>query len=125
MSDWLSFKTVVQGSVVFICLLLVGVYVIYQARFLIVGPQIALSQELPWRHNERQVTLSGTATNISHLWLNGRQIFTDPSGQFAAAVILENGYTITTLKAEDRYGRVTTITRPFVYTPASFITVTD
>jgi hypothetical protein len=27
---------------------------------------------------------------------------------------------VTTLKAEDRFGRTTTITRPFVYTPASF-----
>ena len=70
--------------------------------------------------NSRQITLTGSASNISRLWLNGRPIFTDRNGQFTAAVILENGYTVTTLKAEDRYGRTTLITRPFVYVPASF-----
>jgi len=71
--------------------------------------------------NSRQITLTGQAENISRLWLNGRSIFTNRNGQFTAAVILENGYTVTTLVAEDRYGRSTTITRPFVYTPASFV----
>jgi len=120
MFDWITFRTIVQGSILFVCLLFALVYITYQARFLIIGPQITLTQELELRQNIRQVTLNGTAANISRLWLNGRPIFTDPNGRFAAAVILENGYTVTTLQAEDRFGRTTTITRPFVYTPASF-----
>lgn len=121
MADWFSFRTAVQGSLLFVCLLFAAVYIVYQARFLLIGPQIALIQEVQMRQNVRQVTLNGTASNISRLWLNGRPIFTDRNGDFAAAVILENGYTVTTLMAEDRYGRTTTITRPFVYTPASFV----
>jgi len=121
MYDWLSFRTVIQGSLLFIGLLFALVYITYQARFLIIGPQITLTSDVELQQNVRQITLNGTATNISRLWLNGRPIFTDPTGTFAAAVILENGYTVTTLKAEDRYGRTTTITRPFVYTPASFV----
>lgn len=110
-----------QGSVIFVCLLFAAVYISYQARFLIIGPQITLTEEVSTLQNTRYITLTGSAANISRLWLNGRPIFTDRNGQFTAAVILENGYTITTLMAEDRYGRTTTITRPFVYTPASFI----
>ena len=121
MNDWLSLRTLVQATVVLIGLMLVTGYVVYQARFLIIGPQITLSEELPLHQNVRQVTLSGSANNISRLWLNGRPIFTNPEGEFAATVILENGYTVTTLMAEDRFGRTTTVSRQFVYTPASFI----
>lgn len=95
-------------------------YVLFQARFLIGGPQIVLSKELPITQNERQIFLSGGAHNISRLWLNDRPIFTDIKGNFNEALVLENGYTVATLRAEDRYGRETTITRNFVYTPASF-----
>jgi len=121
MNDWFSFRTAIQGSLIFICLLLAAVYISYQARFLIIGPRITLTTEVPMLQNSRQITLTGQAENISRLWLNGRSIFTNRNGQFTAAVILENGYTVTTLVAEDRYGRSTTITHPFVYTPASFV----
>lgn len=120
MSDWFSFRTAIQGSAIFVCLLFAAVYIAYQARFLIIGPQITLSSEVPMLQHTRQITLTGSAANISRLWLNGRPIFTDRNGQFTAAVILENGYTVTTLTAEDRYGRTTTITRPFMYAPMSF-----
>lgn len=121
MSDWFSFRTAIQGSVLFVCLLLTATYIGFQARFLLIGPQIALTEEVQMQQNVRQITLTGTASNISRLWLNGRPIFTDRNGTFAAAVILENGYTVATLTAEDRYGRTTTLTRPFVYTPASIV----
>jgi len=78
-------------------------------------------ETLDTRQNTRTIELRGLATNISWLQLNGRPIFTDPSGNFAAAVILENGYTMTTLTAQDRYGRTTTVTQTFVYSPSSFI----
>ena len=71
-------------------------------------------------NNERQITLTGKAANISRLWLNDRPIYTDAQGNFKEAFILENGYTISTIRAEDRYGRETTIRRTFVYIPASF-----
>ncbi len=72
--------------------------------------------------NERIITLEGQARNIAKITLNGRQIFTDPTGNFAEALVLENGYTIATIAATDRYGRTTTLTRPFMYTPASMVT---
>ncbi len=117
----LTFQTIVKLAVVGVVLLLVVAYVLFQARYLISGPEIELAHELPILHNQQQIELVGSARNLSRLWLNGRQIFTDEHGYFREALILERGYTVTTLRAEDRYGRTTTLTRPFVYIPASFI----
>jgi len=117
----LSFRSIVRVGIVLVGLLLVATYIVFQARFLIVGPQIALVDEPAQLQNARQITLSGTAFNISRLWLNDRPIFTDAQGNFTEAFTLENGYTITTIRAEDRYGRETTIVRTYVYIPASFV----
>ena len=115
-----SFRTVIKYSFLFLGLLSVTAYVIFQARFLIVGPQLRLTQESEQLVNTRQITLAGSAANISRLWLNDRPIYTDAQGNFKEALVLENGYTMTTVRAEDRYGRETTIKRSYVYTPANF-----
>lgn len=115
-----SFQSVFKGGLIAIFLLFVVSYITFQARFLIVGPQITLENELALHQNSRQITISGTAFNISRLWMNDRPIFTDAQGNFSEAFVLENGYTVTTIRAEDRYGREATIKRTFVYTPASF-----
>jgi len=116
----IEFRSVVITLAILTGIGILILYVSYQARFLITGPQITLRDEPAVRQNVRTIDLTGSATNISHLQLNGRPIFTDPQGDFVAAVILENGYTTTTLTAEDRYGRVTTVSRTFVYSPSSF-----
>jgi hypothetical protein len=94
-------------------------FVLFQARYLITGPRIVLEATPPVPTNSRSVTLKGDAFNISRLWLNDRLIFTDAKGQFEEALVLENGYTIATLRAEDRYGRTTRTYIPLVYIPAS------
>lgn len=121
MDEPIPFRTIIKLSVVAVSLLFVLVYVLFQARFLISGPQIALIGEYPFRYNERQVEIEGTAFNISRLWLNDRPIFTNAQGSFKEVVVLENGYTVITFRAEDRYGRETTETVSFVFTPASFV----
>jgi len=111
----------VKFTVITAGLLCILAYVIFQARYLIIGPQILLSNAQTQLQNERQVFLSGKAYNISHLWLNDRAIYTDAQGNFKEALVLENGYTVATLRAEDRYGRETKIAQGFIYTPASFV----
>lgn len=113
------FRTALFVLSAFVLVLLIIGYVTFQARFLIAGPQISLSEEPAIHHTTRVITLAGTAYNITHLWLNDRQIFTDEAGHFREALVLENGYTIATLKARDRFGRETRVERSFVYTPAS------
>lgn len=121
-TELLPLRTVLwRGAVVLIVVLLLS-YVAYQARYLIQGPAIELTSEPDIVQSDRFVMLEGTARNIARITLNGRQIFTDETGQFREALVLENGYTIATLTAYDRYGRATNLARPFVYRPASLIT---
>ncbi len=119
MDEPLEFRTLIKITAISIGLLVILAYFIFQARFLIMGPQITLTERPNIRQNERTVFLTGNTRNISHLWLNDRPIYTNKVGEFKEALVLENGYTIATLRAEDRYGRKTTVSAPFVYTPAS------
>ncbi|MCA9355702.1 hypothetical protein KC865_04150 [Candidatus Kaiserbacteria bacterium] len=112
-----SFIRFILLTIGFLCIL---TYITFQARFIIIGPQINLTDEAGLLHNERQIFLSGRTHNISHLWLNDRPIYTDAQGKFNEALVLENGYTVATLRAKDRYGRETKVTRGFVYAPVSF-----
>lgn len=121
MPAFVSFRSLVQLTGLLIGLLLVLGYIIFQARFLIVGPQITLTDTPTSRSNERKIFLTGTAFNVSRIWLNDRPIFTDTNGNFKEALVLENSYTVATLRAEDRYGRTTTVSQPFVYAPACFV----
>jgi hypothetical protein len=112
---WL--RTVLLTMLGFVIIGLLASYVLFQARYLIGGPQITLDGPLPIATNERAITLTGSAFNISRLWLNDRQIFTNPDGRFEQLLVLENGQTIATIRAEDRYGRATVVSHTFVYVP--------
>ena len=117
----IPFRTVVMFSLGTVFALLIAAFVIFQARYLLLGPQLYIEPVSSGVQNERQITIAGNARNISRLWLNGRQIYTDQTGMFKEAVILENGYTMVTIRAEDRYGRTTAIEQPLTYVPASVI----
>jgi hypothetical protein len=118
----MTLRTILQISLLFLGFSMLLAYAVFQARFLIIGPEIHLSGE-PANQllNERVITLEGNARNISRIWLNDRPIFTDTKGNFKEAIVLQNGYTIATLRAQDRYGRITSLHRSYIYRPASFI----
>ena len=120
-AEYFSFRRIILLSIIAAALLLAITFILFQARYLIIGPQISITSEPIGPQNEREVEIAGTAHNISHLWLNGRPIYTDIDGTFKEELILENGYTTMTLRAEDRYGRSTEITRTLIYSPASFV----
>ena len=105
----------------FIVFLVIGFtgYAVYQARNLIQGPSLTLLNEVSSVQSERAVTLIGTARNVVVLRVNGREIHTNEQGRFEHTLTLENGYTIMTLEAFDRYGRKTDLTRSFIYKPNS------
>lgn len=114
-----SFRTLIKYWLIVLGCLFILSFVVFQARFLITGPRIVITDAPPSPGNERQIELKGKAYNIAHIWLNDRPIFTDAQGNFKEAIVLENGYTVATLRAEDRYGRSTTVTRDMVYVPES------
>jgi hypothetical protein len=117
----LTLRTIVRYALAIILVTVLIAYIIFQARFLIQGPTITLTNEPSSVENSHTVTLTGQARNIAKITLNDRPKFTDTSGYFSEALVLENGYTIATITATDRYGRETRVVRTFVYTPTSII----
>ena len=90
-------------------------YVHFQARNFINGPMITLEDTHGILHHDRTIPLTGCAHNIVKLTLNGREIHTNEEGNFTEMLVLEDGYTVMTLEAHDRFGRTTSLTREYVY----------
>lgn len=112
----LTLRKTLGYVVVFSIITLLVAYVAYQARFVIAGPTLEI-YATETVSAERTVTLEGQAYNIVNIELNGRAIYTNERGYFKETLVLENGYTIATVRAKDRYGRTTTAERSFVYKP--------
>jgi hypothetical protein len=96
---------------------LLVVYVHFQARFFLQGPIVTLFGDYTPLQHTRTIKLEGSTQNIVKLTLNGREIHTTESGMFSQEVILENGYSILEIHAQDRFGRTTTLKREYVYVP--------
>lgn len=88
-----------------IFLLIVG-YSLFQARFIIIGPQITVAYPQDGESVEGNVfTMEGTARNISWISLNDRQIFTDDEGWWSEKLVVREGISTITISARDRFGR--------------------
>lgn len=116
-----NFRSLILYSLGVLALLILLGYVVFQARFLIAGPEITLIDEPERVQNQRIIRLTGNTSNITKITLNDRQIFTDEHGYFDEALVLENGYTIATIMVMDRYGREARVVRSFIYTPELFV----
>jgi hypothetical protein len=87
------------------CLLLL-IYILFQARFLIMGPRVNIVSPQDGSSVSGQVvTVEGTASNVAWLTLNGRQIYTDESGHWTEKLLVAPGLSIMTVTARDRFGR--------------------
>ena len=98
-------------------ILLILLYILYQARFLTEGPVITLQNEPPTTTSSSTLTVTGNAQNIVSLSINGRTIYTTDEGVFSETLTLPLGYTIVTIEGVDRYGKRARIERSIVYTP--------
>lgn len=98
-------------------ILLILIYVLYQARFLTEGPVITLLKEPSTTLSTSTIELTGRAQNIVSLSMNGRTIYTTDEGVFSETLTLPIGYTIVTIEGVDRYGKRERIERSIVYTP--------
>lgn len=110
---------ILKVSVALVLFALIAWYGTHQARLLLGGPQVTIDAPSATTHTDRIITVAGTAQNITEIRLNGRSIDTSEDGRFSERLVLESGYTIMTITAADRYGRETTLTRSFVYTPST------
>ena len=114
----LSFSTWIQFLGIMGIMMSIAWYVQFQARNILEGPTLDLTNEYVPVQHERRVDLTGNAQNIVKLTLNGREIQTNESGDFIQTLELPNGYTIMELTAQDRFGRTTSIIRKYMYVPS-------
>ena len=95
------------GFLIILLMLLIA-YSLYQARFLILGPQVWITNPRDGQTVEDPiVVLEGRANNIAWISLNDHQIFTDEEGKWIEKLIVSSGISIMTVKARDRFGRET------------------
>ncbi len=97
-------------------------YALFRAYNLIAGPVVEIIEPTSGSTvGTPLVTIHGIAKRISKLSLNNRQIFTDEKGSFDETLLLGEGYTILTVRAEDRFGRKVRQTIELIYKPSTAI----
>ena len=103
---------------VFAFALVALVYLAFQARFIILGPKIEITNiENGAVVHEKLLALEGRAENVSWIKLNGQQIFTDEEGVWNEKLIVAEGRSIMTVEARDRFNRETKETVEVFYKP--------
>ncbi len=103
-SFWISLISVILATTV-----VVG-YAAYRSQYIVRGPIITIT----YPSETTSITLAanqpliieGKVQNSTSVNLNGRKIYLDENGNFREQLLLSRGYAIITLKAEDRYKRV-------------------
>lgn len=92
-----------------VLLLFAGIYGLFQARAYLQGPIVELRLPIAGTTlTESTFVVHGYADHISHLLLNGRQIFVNEHGEFEETLPVPLGYFTITVEAEDRFGRTLT-----------------
>lgn len=93
-------------GIILICILIFVIYGLFKAGSFLTGPKVVIETPQNGRiFSSSDVEVRGWAKNVSLLYLNGRQIFTDQKGNFKETVLLARGYNIVELKAKDKFGR--------------------
>lgn len=94
-----------------VLLLLVG-YGLIEAWPLLIGPSLSVdSPQNEATFPDGIVTVTGKATRIALLTLNGASIPHDKDGSFSSTLTFPRGGSILTIVATDRFGRSITVTR--------------
>lgn len=105
-------------KIIFSILLVLGIlgYIYYQMNDYLKGPILVLTE--PADNStlyQNDVLIKGYAQNISYISMNGRQIFTDQTGQFSEEILLAKGFNVVEIVVEDKYGRKNQQTLKLVY----------
>lgn len=102
--------------VVILFFLLLALYGLYQTRSLLLGPKITIAAPLNGAAIAlNPVEIEGQAERIAFLSLNGGRIFTDEDGNFKQKLLLNRGYNIIRIEAEDKFGRTVKKVLQLVY----------
>jgi len=105
-----------------LALIIIG-YAISKSTLLIEGPLLKIDKPIEGEtFTSPLLQIHGTAKNIAFLTLNGRQIYTNDSGNIYDELLLFSGYNVITVSARDRFGRSREIVRHIIYAPDKIFT---
>lgn len=103
-----SVKSIVKYGSIFLLLLIIIGYSIFQAWKIIQGPLITIyGPENGQTFNQTLIEIEGRAKNVSHLYLNDRAIFTDKTGYFKEKFLLSSGYNVVKVSGLDKFKKYT------------------
>jgi hypothetical protein len=90
--------------IIIISVLLLVSYGIFNARNLIIGPEIEIySPAKDITTEQNVVTIKGKVENVSFISLNEKPIFVDKEGLFEEKLLLSTGSNIIEIRARDRF----------------------
>jgi hypothetical protein len=89
-------------------LIIIALYALFQARFIILGPTLSLISPLDgYVASSSLITVVGRARNATFISLDDRPIFLDEHGNFKETILAPKGLSTIIVKARDRFGRET------------------
>jgi hypothetical protein len=95
-----------RHSILALLALVLAAYILFQARFLILGPRVWIDSPADGAVVAEPVaTISGRAENAAWISLNGNQIYTDQEGLWSEKLPLSEGPSIMEVRVRDRFGR--------------------
>lgn len=104
-------------GIIIIILLIVFfvVFGLYRAKGFILGPEIVIFEPNDRaNHNQSHIIVKGIIKNVSLLYLNGNQIFTNKNGEFQEDLLLARGYNIIEVEGKDKFNRQTKILKEII-----------
>jgi len=101
-----DYRLLVKPIIVVLVIVLILGYSILKIKNLAIGPEITLYSPTDGASAKTDlVNIKGKAERISQIFLNGKKIYTDESGNFDEQYLLANGYNLLEVSANDQFGR--------------------
>lgn len=101
-------KLYLKISLTLLFISLISGYAFYQARNVVAGPVIAISEpQNGMTTNQKFIKITGVARNSKKVTLNDRLIEIDETGVFRERLLLSEGYNILEVSAWDKFDKKT------------------
>jgi len=100
-------SVIVAGAIL---LLFLG-YLLFQYRYVFIPPSLTISSPKAGSVTSQEVTVSGQTDSNATVFVNNESVFLTSDGKFTKRITLFPGETILTIKAKNRLGKETVVTR--------------
>lgn len=107
--------TVIKWTAVVLAVLFGAAYIFYQLSSFSDAPTVALAQPVSDAEiNQSDLVVLGTVTGGATLTINGQEVLVDEQGNFRENIVLQNGDNVIEVRAKNKLGKTTVVTRHVV-----------